>query len=87
MKITCKDCCEDSDEKGPYENCPKCGSPRVIEYGPGQNAHNYYLGLVCDGCPGPDEADCKVGYTCLDGAGIDEQMIYTGPEFPAKVVK
>jgi len=31
MKITCKDCCEDSDEKGPYENCPKCGSSRVIE--------------------------------------------------------
>ena len=25
----------------------------------------------CDGCPGPDEADCKVGFTCLLFTGWD----------------
>ena len=28
--ITCKDCCENSNETGPYENCPKCGSHRIM---------------------------------------------------------
>ena len=31
MIYICKDCCEPSNEIGPYDNCVNCGSHRIVE--------------------------------------------------------
>lgn len=43
----CKDCCEPSNEIGPYDNCVNCGSHRIVEV----NGFMYEGEIVIEGDP------------------------------------